>query len=135
MRKLKLVQQFDQCGCSIACVAMVTDMSYFMVREMTHLKVTRLVVQSPVPPHLIGLYGKELKDLLEDIYDIPCRFVKFSSLRQIKKHCILWITALAWKEGGSHVVVFDAEKRRILDPMNILKNLNEHNVACCLEID
>jgi len=114
---------------------MITDMSYFMVREMTQDKVARLSQNPPVPPQFIGLYGGEVANILEQIYEVPCKFVKFSSLIQMKKHCILWVTPLIWIDGGTHVVVFDADKRCILDPMNMLKNLDEYNVACCIEID
>lgn len=135
MRKLKRVQQLDQHGCTIACIAMIVDMSYFMVREMIQFKVARLEKQPPVPPQLIGLYCEEISDVLGRIYKVPCKFVKFSSLRRMKKHCILWVTPLMWKECGTHVILFDADKRCILDPMNMLKKLDKYNVACCMEID
>ena len=77
----------------------------------------------------------EFKEILEQVYYVQCKFIKFSSLMRMKKHCVLWVTPLMWLESGSHVVMFDAIKRRILDPAGVLKNLDEYNVACCLEID
>ncbi len=135
MEKLKRVHQLDKHGCTIACLAMLTDMSYFMVREMTQFKIPRLTNQAPVHPEMIGLYPIEFRYILREIYDIPCRLIRFAPLKQTKKHCVLWITPLTWEGGGSHVIVFDAKRRRILDPMDYVKNLDQHNVACCLEID
>lgn len=133
MRKLKQIKQLDKYGCTIACLSMITKIPYFETRTILHEKIDRLKKASPLYKD-IGLNCRELQEALINIFNIQCKFIKFSSLRKLKNHCILYICPL---EGGYdyvHAVVFDVMKRRILDPSCRLKNLNEHNVLCCIEI-
>lgn len=135
MRKLKRVQQLDKYGCTIACLAMIIDKPYFATRETIQSKIERLSKQPPVQPEFIGLYYTEFRDVLRYTFNIQCRFIKLSSLRQVKKHCVLWIVPLEWDGRIVHAMMFDAQKRCILDPMGLIKNLEEYNIASCLEID
>ena len=137
MKKLKLVEQLDHWGCGIACLAMITRKSYFEIRNILHLKLPRMQ-RGPYEPIGIGLRCEETKEILEKIFNIPCEFIKFISLNELKKHCILVVSPLCGHHaGGSHGIIFDAKKNCILDPSDQLckiSNLNKHNVICCLEI-
>ena len=136
MEKIKPIKQLDKKGCTIACMAMVTDKSYFEIRAILHDEVDRLKKDSPIPDILMGLYCNEFKDALEKIFDIRCKYIKFLSLKKLKKHCVLYLVPLSGHYGGSHTIVFDAVKRRIIDPFSSIEkiNLDEHNVSCCIEL-
>ena len=134
MEVLERVQQLDNCGCSIACLSMITGEPYFGVREILHKNIERMK-DKYVAPEVIGLVFPDLQVALSDIFNIQCRFVKFTSLRKLKRHCILGICSLYGSiMQQSHSVVFDAKKRKLLDPLNTIKNLDKVNVYCCLEI-
>jgi len=133
MKKLKLVKQIDRHGCTIACLAMITGKPYFHIRTILHEKIDRLK-NIPINPRGMGLYCNEFHIALTQIFKIPCKPIKFTSLRQLKNHCIIFTCPLTGNLTDTHAVVFDAENRCILDPMNQLKNLQEHNIYCCLEL-
>lgn len=133
MKKLKLVKQLDKYGCTIACLSMITEISYFDVRKILHQEIDRMKNKC-VSPTEIGLNCLPLKEALEKIFNIPCRFIKFLSFSKLKKHCILYICPLMGAYEFVHTIVFDAKNRRIIDPMDNLKNLNEFNIICCIEI-
>lgn len=133
MKKLKHIIKLDQYGCSIACIAMITNKSYFEIRDIVHKNVSRL--KNKWSDHrYIGLYPQEMLDTLKSIFKRPCKFIKFSSLRKLKKHCILFICSIEGERTGGHAIIFDTKARRILDPDNMMKNLNGCNVFCCIEI-
>lgn len=153
MRKLKLVKQIDTHGCGVACIAMISGKKYFEVREVLHSNIKRLMklpnfqndifskdletgVSTKICPckYDVGIYSSEFENVLKKCLGLQCSFIKFHSLRTIKKHCILFLVRLSGYEHGSHAVVFDAKSRRILDPCDELKNLDDHNVACCLQV-
>ena len=136
MKTLKLVKQLDECGCTIACMSMITGIPYFEMRSRLHLECSEEVQDGIINHEKIGLSCVEEQAILERIFEIPCRFIKFLSLNELRKHCILTICDL--KGRGYHSVVFDAKTRSILDPWNgkEIKGayLNEYNVKCCIEI-
>ena len=134
---MRLVKQLDLSGCTVACVAMIANESYFGMREIIHKNVPRIrnIKLITSDTYNVGLYSHEIKELLQVMLKKPCKFVKFLSLEQITKHCILFIMDLEWNNSHSHCIVFDAKNKRILDPCNRIENLDKHNVACCLEID
>ncbi len=63
-----------------------------------------------------------------------CKFIKFSSLRALKKHCILYLVPLSGHYGGSHAIVFDAKERCIINPLDTPIDINQYNVTCCVEL-
>lgn len=135
MRKIKLTRQLDQHGCTIACLSMITKIPYFQVRTILHNKIDRL--KNYVYPTHIGLSCVDLQEALEKIFNIPCRFVKFLSLGKLKNHCILYICPITgcYNNGGSvHAIIFDAKRRRLIDPAGELLNLKNHNIICCIMI-
>jgi len=131
------VQQMDERGCTIACMAMITGVHYFDVRKVLHEHVDRLS-QNVLDPTLgsIGVYCDEMQKVLEEHFGVKSKFVKFESLDALRKHCVLFICPVNWRYPGSgHAVVFDALQRRILDPSReSIDNIGEYNVYCCLEI-
>lgn len=134
MKILKLVKQLDECGCTIACMSMITGIPYFEMRSRLHLECPDAMKDGTTNYKLIGLHCTEEKEFLEKIFGIPCRFIKFLSLNKLKKHCILSICGL--KGEGGHSVVFDAKTRCILNPLDgeEIKDLSEYNVKHCIEI-
>lgn len=134
MRQLKLVKPLDMSGCSIACLATITNRSYFSTREVLHRDVARLKGVC-VPSDHIGLYAEELSKVLTNSFKRPCREIKFISLKKLKKHCILIIHFPDWPKHRTHALVFDAKKRRILDPSCVITSLDNCSVRHCLEID
>lgn len=134
MQKLKLVKQIDECGCSIACLAMVTGKPYFYIRTILHEKINRLR-NIPISGHLIGLHPNELCDILLNVFKIPCQFIKFISFGRLKSNCILLLCPITGSLSAKHAVVFDATNRRILDPDSKCADLKEYNVYCCIELE
>ncbi len=136
METLKLVKQLDEYGCTIACMSMITGIPYFEMRARLHLKCPSIMRDGTTNHRLIGLSCTQEQEILENVFRIPCRFIKFLSLNELKKHCILSICGL--KGRGGHSVIFDAKSRCILDPNGSLsggiKDLSECNVTCCIEI-
>lgn len=134
MKTLRLVKQLDECGCTIACMSMITGIPYFEIRSRLHSECSDAMKAGITDYKLIGLYCTEQQEFLEKIFGIPCRFIKFLSLNKLKKHCILSVCGL--RGQGCHSIVFDAKIRCILDPWNgkEIKDLDKHNVKCCIEI-
>lgn len=132
MKKIKPVIQLDQYGCTIACLAMITEKSYFGIREILHQEVGRLVKN--VPPQTIGLNSGTMLEVLSAIFNISCRFIKFSSLRALRNHCILYICPLSGHYGHVHAVVFDTKSRKLIDPGEKITDLESWNVICCIEV-
>jgi len=134
VQKLKPVEQLDQCGCTIACLAMILEMPYFQVRTELHSTIDRL--KKPCVPYTeIGLNCVDMQVILEREFSKPCQFIKFLSLSKLKKHCMLYICPLEGGYSGIHAVMFDAISRKLIDPTaHKIINLDNFNVMCCIEI-
>ena len=133
MKKLKHVKKLDQNGCTFACIAIITGKSYFEIRDAAHKYVPRLY-NIWVDHHFLGLYAQEIIDFLKSGFGIQSKLIKFVSLRALKKHCVLFICPLNGDRRYGHGVVFDAKKCCIIDPDEILEDLKDWNVFCCIEI-
>lgn len=134
MKKIKPVIQLDQYGCTIACLSMITEISYFGIRDILHQEIDRL--SKHVPPRSIGVDCETMLAALKEIFYIPCRFVQFSSLSMLKKHCILYTCPLSGHYYGHvHAVVFDAKSRKLIDPDEKITDLKDRNVVCCIELE
>lgn len=134
MEKIKPVHQLDKYGCTIACISMVTGIPYFDIRTILHKEIDKF--KTYVCPTLIGLNPGDLLEALKEIFDTPCRFIKFSSLRVLKNHCILYLCPLSGTHSGAHAIVFDAKSRKLIDtsPYGELSDLKDYNVTCCIEL-
>jgi len=134
-RQLEFIEQLDQYGCTIACMAMIVGMSYFELREMMHRKMDKFR-HGFVKPGNIGFGCIEFKLYLKQWFGISSEFIKFCDLDDLKQHCVLWIAPLTGPYTYIHAVVFDSCTRRILDPnlQDKIKNLDKHNVVCCIAI-
>lgn len=130
MRKLKLVQQYDQTGCVPACLGMIVDKSYFEIRQ--------LLIDSKIQKHrsIIGIYEWELQEILSKYFGINSRWIKFENLSKLENHCILFLAHVYPPQTlQRHCVVYDAKECQILDPdMSLYNNLGGFNVSNCLEI-
>ncbi len=124
----------DESGCSIACLAMITNRSYFSTREVLHQKVARLKNRF-VEPMWIGLYAKELLEILTKLFKRPCREIEFTSLKKLKKHCILIVHISGQPIERTHSMIFDAKRRCIIDPLSQYDNLDNCSVRHCLEME
>ena len=134
MEEIKQVIQLDKYGCTIACMAMILDMQYFDLRKILHEKIDRLTGRTN--PEFIGLNCGPMKDALETMFDVQCRFIKFESLGDLRKHCILFICPLGGCYVFVHTVIYDAQQKRLIDPdqRDTIASLENYNVVCCLEI-
>lgn len=131
MRKLELVKQVDYQGCTIACLSMIVGVPYFPLREILHLKVQRL--KNAIAFKRIGLYPDEFNKILFDQFNISSRFIRFVSLRDLKKHCVLFMRPIVF-DATEHAVVYDAVARCILDPTGGSIDINNYNVCTCIMI-
>ncbi len=138
VRNLKGVKQEDQYGCTFACLATITGLSYSTAKDIFHKNFNndnypKGKWSSLTPPMML--------EALNDIFGIPCRVVKFISLDALRKNCILYVCPLEGCYDGVHVVVFDSNKRELFDPGELfcksseqLSDLEESNVISCVEI-
>jgi len=130
MKKLKLIEQYDQSGCAIACLAMLIEKTYFETRQFLYDNGIKK------QKYMIGLYEWELKDILFKYFNINSRWIKFESVCTLRKHCVLYLVPIDPPRNFSrHCVVFDYNEIKILDPsQSIYNNLGGYNVSSCLEI-
>lgn len=132
MRELKLVKQLDKHGCTIACIAMLTGKSYFRMREILHDRLDQF--RHFVEPTKIGLNCEPFRNALKDLFDIDSQFIKFYSLELLETTCAVTICSLAGPYAGQHTVIFDHIAGKILDPLDKITTLDNHNVANCISI-
>ena len=127
MNKLEFIQQLHEDGCAIACIAMITGMSYSQIQDILP------------PPEKFIFRLIQLQSVLINVFNIPCKFIEFTSLQLLRKHCVLGIYKLYDLSLTAHCVVFDANNTCILDPANeadcCIEDLDEHRVFGCIEID
>jgi hypothetical protein len=130
MKKLKLIEQYDQGGCAIACLAALTEKTYFETRQF--LYDNRIKKQKEA----IGLYEWDLKDILFKYFNINSKWIKFESVDKLEKHCVLYLLPIdPPKNFARHCVIYDCNEFKILDPAQCLyNNLGGYNVSNCLEI-
>lgn len=83
---------------------------------------------------MIGLYSSEMINFLKSEFNIQGELIKFLSLEELLKHCILFICSLSGDLSSTHAVVFDAETQCILEPNDELLDLKNYNIICCIRI-
>lgn len=131
MKSIKRVKSMDYYGCAVACLAMITDKSYFQMREKLS-KVYDRQMGKIVRSEQLGIPITDLYDILRTHLHIRCVGAKF--VVPMKNHCILFLTPVNLRYF-THAVVWDAKKQRILDPDSDGKNiLDDFNISYCIEI-
>ncbi len=136
MKNIKLVKQMDEHGCTIACLSMVTGVSYFQMRATMYEEVSRLRIRNdPLPYRQIGLTLTEMQDILVGAFRMKVRFIKFIDLKLLKKHCIIIVCGIDMDPTiCGHAIVYDAKDKILVDPLNEITHLEEHNIISCMEI-
>lgn len=117
MKKLRYIQQLDSWGCSIACMAMLVDMNYFSLRQFLYENDDKIEYSYNAGRNLGGnvhITQSEFKKILKILFNLESNWIQFISVRELKKHCLLALSPL--HGGDGHGVVFDAKRRKILNP-------------------
>lgn len=126
---MNLIKQLDREGCSTACVAMISGTCYEYVKEMACI-----ITGSPN----FRNDSHSMKRFLDNEFNIKSRFIKFNRLKDLKNDSILIVARIDLNLGPGcsvHAIVYDAKKKRILDPDDSdIKDLSNHNVIQCMEI-
>ena len=138
MKSLRLVEQQYKDDCTIACLAMITGISYYrtqrILRRNANKTISRLRFLKRCK-RIEYIEWPKFIPILEDMFNISSRFIRFESLQNLKQHCILGVCNINGTFlKKSHAVVFDAKNRKILDPIGRREDLNQSNVFACLEI-
>lgn len=131
MRRLNLVKQLDNTGCTIACLSMIAEIPYFELRNILHSNVSRF--KNAVALVNIGLYPNEFRSILSNQFCISSRFIKFVSLGELRRHCVLFLRPIVF-DSTEHAVVYDAKTKTIFDPSGKNINIDDYNVCTCIEI-
>ena len=106
---MRRVQQLDDMGCGVACVAMLTGQSYSAIRDLMY----------PNGPDTIrGTHGEQLRHALACF---GCKTVELVRFKKGTRYQSLTFDAvlkvgLTKRSVGGHWVVWDSERRRVLDP-------------------
>lgn len=106
---MRRIQQLDDMGCGVACVAMLTGQSYEAIRDLMY----------PNEPDTIsGTNGRQLRRALAKF---DCKTVKLVRFKRGTKYQSLTFDAVlrvgfTKKNDDGHWVVWDSKRRRVLDP-------------------
>lgn len=134
MRSIKKVKSLDHYGCAIACLAMITNKSYFQMREKLNQVYDRHKYKITSFERL-GIPVSDVYELLRTHLNVRCQGTKF--IMPMEKHCILLINPIDpyLAQKFLHAIVWDAKRKRILDPDgNDNSILDNFNICCCIEI-
>ena len=106
---MKLVKQIDKTGCGIACVAMLAGITYSTVR--------RLMFPDPKTREFYTSTNDVRVALKQLGFDVANRLVPIrrNQLPPITENAIIKMN-LKPNTGAWHWAVWDAERRRLLDP-------------------
>jgi len=98
---MRLVRQAEL-GCGIACMAMLTGYSRSKIRLLTE----------PFPPNLRTL--KKVLQKFNLVVSSPRYYYQWNNYRKWTSNAILVFDN---KDGSCHAVVWNAEEKRIFDPI------------------
>lgn len=106
---MRRIQQQDVMGCGVACVAMLAGQSYSTIRDLMY----------PNRPDTVpGTNGKQLRDALARYGCRTLKLVRFkkgATYQSLTFDAVLRVGFTNRNDGG-HWVVWDSERRRVLDP-------------------